>query len=40
MFHLRKIRKMAYNPSGKNQENEVAHPVNYGDGKCCLKIGV
>ena len=40
MLHLQKIRKMAYNPPGKNLKNDDGHPNNDGDGKCCLKIGV
>ena len=40
MLHLGKTRKMAYNPSVKNQKNGDRHPVINGDGKCCLKKGV
>ena len=40
MLHLQKIRKMAYNPPGKNLKNDDGHPTNDGDGKRCLKIGV
>ena len=46
MLILQKIRKMAYNLSGKIQKNqkncpllEDGHPANVGDKKC-LKIGV
>ena len=31
---------MTYSPPGKKQENEYEHPVNDGDGKCCLEIWV
>ena len=36
MLHLGKTRKMAYNPSVKNQKNGDGHPVINGDGKCCV----
>ena len=40
MLHLRKIKKLTYNPLGKNQENEDRRPVNYGDRKISKNRGM
>ena len=47
MLNLQKVRKMTYNPSGKNLENqenwpfmEDGYPTIFGYGKCCLKTGI